>query len=155
MYNRGCEDVKKGRSSPHFIVWIHRERSGEDHCLNCGRYFNDLTNSVLAFVREVQEIGEKIEEGTILKDLIEIHKIRGKGAYEGIDEFENVKEHRFVNLSKEYAKDDVHVNIHRSVPDGLGDERYTLNQSLFALSVAFSSRFAFRIKYSSLMAYQA
>ena len=29
------------------------------HCLNCGRYFNDLTNSVLAFVREVQEIGER------------------------------------------------------------------------------------------------
>ena len=67
-------------------------------------------DSVLAFVREVQEIGEKIEEGTILKDLIEIHKIRGKGTYEGIDELENVKEHRFVNHSKEYAKDDVHVN---------------------------------------------
>ena len=31
------------------------------HCLNCGRYFNDLTNSILAFVREVQEIAEKIE----------------------------------------------------------------------------------------------
>ncbi|MHC1567547.1 MAG: transposase [Candidatus Syntropharchaeia archaeon] len=30
--------------------------------------------------------------------------------YEGIDELEIVKEHRFVNHSKEYAKDDVHVN---------------------------------------------
>jgi len=30
-----------------------------------------------------------------------------------------VKEHRFVNHSKEYAKDGVHVNIHHSVPDGL------------------------------------
>jgi len=30
------------------------------------------------------------------------------------------------------------------VHDGLGDERYTLNQSLSALSVAFSSRLAFR-----------
>ena len=30
---------------------------------------------------------------------------------------ENVKEHRFANHSKEYAKDDVHVNIHHSVPD--------------------------------------
>ena len=57
-----------------------------------------------------------------------------------------MKEHRFVNHSKEYAKDGVHANIHHSVPDGLGDERYTLNQSLSALSVAFSSRFAFRIK---------
>ena len=66
-----------------------------------------------------------------------------------------MKEHRFVNHSKEYAKDGVHANIHHSVPDGLGDERYTLNQSLSALSVAFSSRFAFRIKYSSLTAYQA
>jgi len=27
-------------------------------CL-CGKYFNDLTNSVLAFVREVQETGER------------------------------------------------------------------------------------------------
>ena len=27
-------------------------------CL-CGKHFNDLTNSVLAFVREVQEIGER------------------------------------------------------------------------------------------------
>ena len=34
-----------------------------------------------------------------------------------------MKEHKFVNHSKEYAKDDVHVNIHHSVPDGLGDER--------------------------------
>jgi len=33
---------------------------------------------------------------------------------------ENVKEHKFVNHSKEYAKGDVHVNIHHSVPDGLG-----------------------------------
>ena len=33
---------------------------------------------------------------------------------------ENVKEHRFVNHLKEYAKDSVHVNIHHSVPDGLG-----------------------------------
>jgi len=33
---------------------------------------------------------------------------------------ENVKEHRFVNRGKEYAKGDMHVNIHRSVPDGLG-----------------------------------
>ena len=51
-----------------------------------------------------------------------------------------------MNHSEEYAKDDVHVNIRRSVPDGLGDERYTLNQSLSALSVAFysRSRFAFR-----------
>ena len=40
--------------------------------------------------------------------------------YEGIDELKNVKEHRFVNHSKEYAKDGVHVNIHHSVPDGLG-----------------------------------
>jgi len=30
--------------------------------------------------------------------------------YEGIDELEIVKEHRFVNHSKEYAKDGVHVN---------------------------------------------
>ena len=29
------------------------------HCLNCHEYLNDLTNSVLAFVREVQEIGER------------------------------------------------------------------------------------------------
>ena len=28
--------------------------------------------------------------------------------YEGIDELEIVKEHRFVNHSKEYAKDGVH-----------------------------------------------
>jgi len=46
------------------------------HCLNCHGYLNDLTNSVLAFVREVQEIAEKIEEGTILKDLIEIDVLR-------------------------------------------------------------------------------
>ena len=31
-----------------------------------------------------------------------------------------MKEHRFVNHSEEYAKDGVHVNIHYSVPDGLG-----------------------------------
>jgi len=30
--------------------------------------------------------------------------------YEGIDELEIVKEHRFANHSKEYAKDGVHVN---------------------------------------------
>jgi len=58
----------------------------------------------------VQEIGEKIEWETILKDLIEIGEIRGRGTYEGINELENVKEHRFVNHSEEYAKDDVHVN---------------------------------------------
>ena len=40
--------------------------------------------------------------------------------YEGIDELEIMKEHRFANHSKEYAKGDVHVNIHHSVPDGLG-----------------------------------
>ena len=69
----------------------------------------------------------------------------------------NVKEHRFVNHSEEYANGDVYVNIRRSVPDGLGAECYTLNQSLSTLSVVFSSRsrFAFRIKCSSLMAYQA
>ena len=31
------------------------------HCLNCHEYLNALTNSVSAFVREVQEIAEKIE----------------------------------------------------------------------------------------------
>ncbi|RJS75480.1 IS1 family transposase [Methanophagales archaeon] len=31
------------------------------HCLNCHEYLNDLTNPVLAFVREVQEVAEKIE----------------------------------------------------------------------------------------------
>ncbi len=82
------------------------------HCLNCNKYFNDLTNtifekhrfpieemfyilkemehkstleisreigrkydSVLAFVREVQEIAEKIERGVTLKDLVEIDEI--------------------------------------------------------------------------------
>ena len=44
---------------------------------------------------------------------------RGRGTYKGINELENVKEHRFVNHSEEYAKDNVHVNIHRSVLDGL------------------------------------
>ena len=29
-----------------------------------------------------------------------------------------MKEHRFVNHSEEYAKGNMHVNIHRSVPDG-------------------------------------
>jgi len=38
------------------------KRTAKYHCLNCGRYFNDLTNSVLAFVREVQEIAKKMEE---------------------------------------------------------------------------------------------
>ena len=37
-----------------------------------------------------------------------------------------MKEHGFVNHSEEYAKDDVHVNIHHSVPDGLGGERIGL-----------------------------
>jgi len=32
------------------------------HCLNCHEYLNDLTNPVLAFVREVQEIAEKEEK---------------------------------------------------------------------------------------------
>ena len=36
----------------------------------------------------------------------------------------NVKEHRFVNHSEEYANNDVHVNIHHSVPDGLGGRAY-------------------------------
>ena len=41
------------------------------------------------------------------------------------DRGEIVKEHRFVNHSKEYAKDGVHVNIHHSVPDGLGGNERT------------------------------
>ena len=40
--------------------------------------------------------------------------------YEGVIEVKNVKEHRFVNHSEEYAKGNMHVNIHRSVPDGSG-----------------------------------
>jgi len=45
---------------------IHRDGYTEKgaakyHCLNCHEYLNELTNSVSAFVREVQEIGEKIE----------------------------------------------------------------------------------------------
>jgi len=140
-------------------------------------------DSVLAFVREVQEIAEKIEGEISLKDLVEIDEIyimagekgieqdrprrrglrrRGRGTYEGdkppvqafterrgktrffvkrnlsrddtkktlktvseseirvntdeysiyesVIELENVKEHGFVNHSKEYAKDGVHVN---------------------------------------------
>ena len=174
---------------------LHREGytdkgAAKYHCLNCHEYLNALTNSVSAFVREVQEIAEKIEEETILKDLIEINEVyitagekgikqdrprrkglrrRGGGTYEGdkppvqtfkrrgktgffvkrnpsradtkkmlktvsegeirvdTDEYlyggnrgENVKEHRFVNHSEEYAKGNMHVNIHRSVPDGSG-----------------------------------
>jgi len=54
------------------------------HCLNCGRYFNALTNSVLAFVREVQEIAEKIEGKISLKDLVEIDEIYITAGEKGI-----------------------------------------------------------------------
>ena len=59
---------------------IHRDGYTEKgaakyHCLNCHEYLNDLTNSVLVFVREVQEIAEKIEGEISLKDLVEIDEI--------------------------------------------------------------------------------
>lgn len=190
------------------------------YCLNCGKYFNDLTNtvfkhhkfpieemfyilkemeykstseiskelgkaydSVLCFIREVQNISGNIEAGLLLKDIVEIDEIyitagekgvkqdkprrrglkkRGRGTYEkdkppvmtfterrgktrffvkknlskeetnnllksicegkvvintdeysiyeGLNDLENVKEHKSVNHSKEYAKEGVHVN---------------------------------------------
>jgi len=43
----------------------------------------------------------------------------------------NVKEHRFVNHSEEYAKGNMHVNIHRSVPDGLGGRTYYMTKSRY------------------------
>jgi len=47
---------------PHISSYGYTEKgAAKYHCLNCGKYFNDLTDSVLAFVREAQEIGEKIE----------------------------------------------------------------------------------------------
>jgi len=54
------------------------------HCLNCHEYLNDLANSVLAFVREVQEIAEKIEGKTILKDLVEIDEVYITAGEKGI-----------------------------------------------------------------------
>lgn len=109
----------------------YTDKGATNYCLNCGKYFNDLTNtifhhhkfiikemfcilkemehksaleiskklgrkydSLLAFIREVQKIAEKIEYSI----------------YEDLNELENVKEHRTVNHSKEYVKDGVHVN---------------------------------------------
>jgi len=68
---------------------LHREGytdkgAAKYHCLNCHEYLNDLTNSVSAFVRVVQEIAEKIEEGTILKDLIEINEVYITAGEKGI-----------------------------------------------------------------------
>jgi len=91
------------------------------HCLNCGKYFNDLTktifehhkfpieemfyilkemkykstlqiskelerkyDSVLAFVREVKEIEEKIDREISLKDLIEIGEVYITAGEKGI-----------------------------------------------------------------------
>jgi len=68
---------------------LHREGytdkgAAKYHCLNCHEYLNALTNSVSAFVREVQEIAEKIEEETILKDLIEINEVYITAGEKGI-----------------------------------------------------------------------
>jgi len=52
-----------------FYIGMDTQRAAKYHCLNCHEYLNDLTNSVLAFVREVQEIAEKIEGEISLKDL--------------------------------------------------------------------------------------
>ena len=59
-----------------------RKGAAKYHCLNCGRCFNDLTNSVLAFVREVQEIAEKIGEIS-LKDLGNLYYGGGEGNQAG------------------------------------------------------------------------
>jgi len=139
--------VPDGMRCPHCgSSRLHRDGYTEKgaakyHCLNCGKYFNDLTktifehhkftieemfyilkemenkstlqiskelgrkyDSVLAFVREIQEIAEKIEGEISLKDLVEIDEIyitagekgikqdrpqrrglrrRGRGTYEG------------------------------------------------------------------------
>ena len=52
-----------------YILHIPAFHRDAEMSLNRGRYFNDLTNSVLAFVREVQEIAEKIEgkQGSLSK----------------------------------------------------------------------------------------
>ena len=68
-------------------------------CL-CGKHFNDLTNSVLAFVREVQEIGER---HGFLKAWLR----------------------KFGGVSKHYpgkyiSSKETWFRIHHSVPDGLG-----------------------------------
>ena len=162
MWQDGVRCPRCGPSRLHRDGYT-RKRAANHRCLNCGRYFNDLTNSVLAFVREVREIGEKREvEGHTRKinhqcrhllfteksgkirffakrnlskdDTKETLKTVSESEigvdtdeysiYEGINELENVKEHRFVNHSEEYANNDVHVNIHHSVPDGLGGRVY-------------------------------
>ena len=66
----------------------------------CDKYFNDLTNSVLAFVREVQEIGER--HGFLRAWL---RKFRG------------VSKHY---LGKYISSKETWFRIHHSVPDGLG-----------------------------------
>ncbi len=91
------------------------------YCLDCGKYFNDLTHtifehhkfpieemfyilkemehkstseiskeigrkydSVLAFVREIQNVSQKIEDDVILKDIIEIDEIYITAGEKGI-----------------------------------------------------------------------
>ena len=67
-------------------------------CL-CGKHFNDLTNSVLAFLREVQKIGER---HGFLKAWL--RKFRG------------VSKHY---LGKYISSKETWFRIHHSVPDGL------------------------------------
>ena len=69
----------------------------------CDKYFNDLTNSVLAFVREVREIGERhgFLKAWLRKFNSEVHQ-------------NTIWEGKYISLNETWFR------INHSVPDGLG-----------------------------------
>ena len=71
-----------------------------ESCL-CGKHFNDLTNSVLAFVREVKRLERDMDPESMAEKI----------------QFRGVSKHY---LGKYISLKETWFRIHHSVPDGLG-----------------------------------